>query len=324
MKVLLFANIGSAPNKFYHVGDEAMFLETHRWYKKHHPKTKISILTSKPNHAHLKINEIISPIEFQYVNKIFLFRFIVYYLLYKITKINRLSKQENELIYVIKKQDRIHLCGGGNLTSVYPDWLYYSFLVLITAILLSKEIIITSQTIGPFNKVDKLLSFFILNKAKIIAVRGHADTIKNLGIYKRNIYNMLDAAYLLPSAKIESKKDPGEIIIGLSLHDWSKSEFFYSSLVKAISSVAKSYKIKLLLIPHVIVDNEDQWDMGFMKNLFFSKNSGISVIKPEISEILGHKPEPAYYIKGLTKSVNFIISTRYHGLIFALSENIPA
>ena len=195
MKVLLFANIGTAPNNFYHVGDEAMFLETYNWYQKHHPKYKLTLLSSQPNHQNLKITEIINPLEFQFANKRSLFKTETKLTILKLFKINLLNKKERELFEIIKNNKRIHFCGGGNITSLFPGWLYYSLLIIKISTFLRRETILTSQTIGPLNFIDKIITKKILSKTKIIAVRG----IKNIHFKKTTpkIYSMLDAAYTL-------------------------------------------------------------------------------------------------------------------------------
>lgn len=323
MKILLFANIGSAPNSFYHVGDEAMFLETCRWYQTTHPSYTISIFTSQPNHGHLNINEIKNPLEFQFIGKKELFSIFIKTFLFKYLNKNFFDQKEYELVNSIKEQDRIHLCGGGNLNSIYPGWLYYSLVILVISLLYSKDTVLTSQTIGPFSFIDKLLAYLIINKARIVAVRGHADTLKNLGIVSPKIYNMLDAAYGLPVTTDKKQLKKKLFRIGLSLHDWKGSKKFFEALVGSLKDISKKVPIEIVLIPHVLVDDDTQWDMGFMSGLFNKLGTELNIIQPVMNDILTSKPEPAYYIKNITGTVDLLISTRYHGVIFALSQNIP-
>jgi len=323
MKILLIANVGTASNNFYHVGDEAMFLETYNWYQKHHPKYKLSVLTSQSNHSNLKVLEIVSPIEFQFINKRTIFKLILKLKINNIFKINLLTYKEKYLVSIIKKNDRIHFCGGGNINSLFSGWLYYSLLIIKISTILNREIVLTSQTMGPFNFIDKLLAFSILNKVEIIAVRGHTDTLKNIGIISPKIFNMLDAAYKLPIYTNKSLPKKKNFRIGLSLHEWKNSEKFFEALIASLEKISETNSIEIVLIPHVLVNDDNQWDMGFMSKLFSVHSSKIKIIKQKTSHILSSKPEPAYYIKKLTGTVDLLISTRYHGLIFALSQNIP-
>lgn len=322
MKVLFVANIGTNSDGFYHVGDEAMFLETYNWYKKHHPNYELNTLTSQPNHQNLKITEIISPISFQSFRIKKTLSIMIKLFIFKFFKKNILNQKEKKLFSVIKNNNRIHFCGGGNISSLFHDWLYYSLSIIIIALFLKKEIILTSQTIGPFKFKDKIIVKTVLNKVKIIAVRGDKKDIISLGIKKPKLFDMLDAAYTLPTKsniKIPSKK---KFRIGLSLHEWKNNINFAKKLIKDLNKINLNQKIEVILIPHVIVNNKNEWGMGFMNSLFDSKNN-FKIIEPKIEEILSSVPEPAYSIKKITSTCDLLITTRYHGLIFALSQNIP-
>lgn len=322
MKVLLFANIGTAPNNFYHIGDEAMFLETYNWYQKHHQNYKLSILTSQSNHSNLELSEILNPFEFQFVNKRVLLKAFIKITLFKFLKINILNKKEFSLFKIIKNQDRIHFCGGGNITSLFQGWLYYSLLIITFSLVFRKEVILTSQTIGPFNFIDKIIVRLILNKVKIIATRGDKKDIFLLKIKNPQIFNMLDAAYKLPmksNVRISPKK---YFRIGLSLHEWKSNQSFIKKLVKNLEKINTIKKIEIILLPHVIVNSKNEWDMGFMNSIFNKKND-LKIIKPKITSILTSNSETAYTLKKMTSTCDLLISTRYHGLIFALSKNIP-
>lgn len=297
-----------------------MFLETYRWYQFHHPIDKITLLTSQANHQNLKVTEVTNPILPRSFNKTKLLIIGIKTILLKSVGINFLTPKEKQLLEVVKDQDRIHFCGGGNLTSIYSNWLYYSLTILCLAHLYTKEIVLTSQTIGPFNLIDKLIASFFINRAKIIAIRGHDQNLGGLSVTLPQISNMLDAATTLPTTtdqKIPSKTKT--IRIGLSIHRLVNDNFL-KQLPELLSSISQSIPIEIILIPHIIVDEPNQWDLGFMEELF--SKAHIPIIKPNISNILNSKPEPAYYIKDLTASVDLLISTRYHGLVFALSKNI--
>lgn len=322
MKVLLFANIGTASNNFYHVGDEAMFLETYNWYQKHHPKYKLSALVSQPNHANLEISEITNPLEFQFINRKTLFKVILKTKILNLLNINLLTQKEDKLVSIIKSNNRIHFCGGGNITSLFSGWLYYSLLIIEISSIFKKEIILTSQTIGPFNYFDKIISKIILNKSKIIATRGNIKEILSLNLKHPKLLNMLDAAYNLPiksNIKIPPQKN---FRIGLSLHQWNENHILIRKIIKILSKINNHKKIEIVLIPHIIVNEEKEWDMGFMQSFFKNKNK-IKIIKPKIKKILSSKPEVAFSIKNITSKCDLLITTRYHGLVFALSKNIP-
>ena len=49
----------------------------------------------------------------------------------------------------------------------------------------------------------------------------------------------------------------------------------------------------------------------------------IKIIRPTDKQLFRSKSSPAVVINGLTASVDFLITTRYHGTVFALASNVP-
>lgn len=328
-KVLLFADIGGHEyEKYYHAGDEAMLYETSRWYKKNHPNWELTLLSWFPIHSKLAIPE--KPHLHWSKKRSYLYFPLLCAKLFcwKIAKISFFSSSESSLIETLQHHDRIHFTGGGNLSTQFRQWMYYSFFVILTAKLLKKEILLTSQTLGPITGIDKIFAFFILNLPNLVAIRESTNRIKEFlknGIFLPKVEGMLDAAYTLPISKsqlsILRKKN---LTIGLSLHAWEGWEKAVTLLVqKLLSSLSKKYSLTVVLIPHHLVFKSAGTDLEYMRKIAASLPKKVTVVTPSLQTILKRETLPATYIKKLTSKVDFLLSTRYHGLIFALSENIP-
>lgn len=332
MKVLLFANIGSDENGFYHVGDEAMFYETYRWYKKTYPKTEITSLSSLPNNPNLNIVDITIPISFWSLSKrksiIYFSKLVVKFIFFHFFKKNYFADNEFLLVSLINKQDRIHFSGGGNLASLFPNWLYFAFFIIFIGTFLKKQIVLTSQTIGPFWGIDRLFALFILNFPTLIAVRQKTygkNVLLKYGVFRPKIVEALDASYTLSTRSIyQLRKNTEAIRIGLSLCRWkSYDNKLIDAVTQLMKRVSNKFRLEVLVIPHVIVRNEDECDTGFMKKIIARFPKKIKVITPTYNQLMNSSVEPAMTIKYLTSKMNLLISSRYHGLIFALSSNVP-
>jgi polysaccharide pyruvyl transferase WcaK-like protein len=324
MRVLLFANVGGSPDGFYHVGDEAMFLESYREYQSTRPNDVLTAIVSQPNHQDLNISEVINPIDLNQTNKKYFFKIVLKSILYKSLKLNKFTVPELNLYNLISSQDRIHFCGGGNITSLFPSWLYHSLAIIAIATIQNKEIILSSQTIGPFNTIDNIISSLSLLPVKSIGIRGASHKSPLPISLPSRFYHMLDAAHTLPinTDYPIPKKHKNFIRIGLSLHQWKHSDRFMSHISDAINIVSKNYSLEVVLLPHVITNNPKSWDLGYMlTNLKLNKS--IKVIVPDISKLQQSKPNPANAIKMLTSTADLNICTRYHGIIFSLSSSIP-
>lgn len=323
-KILLFADIGGHEyQKYYHVGDEAMFYETYRWYKSNHPTYKLTALSWFTTHQNLDLIE--KPhLHWSTYSYTYFPLLLITFIVFKITSISFFSSEEMALVKTIQQQDRIHFCGGGNLSSTFRQWLYYCFFVIIVAKFSRTEIILTSQTIGPITGIDRLFSLFILNLPKVIAIRANTNTwqeFKRYGAFLPNIKSMLDAAYSLPLSKIGIKNlKRDNIIVGLSIHKWKDSEKETLSLIKKVlQTISKKYHISIVLIPHHINESEEGTDIQYMKEVVNTLPEDIIVYMPESST----KNNLAEYIKKITSQTDILLTSRYHGLIFGLSANIP-
>lgn len=327
-KILLFADVGGHDKKkFYHVGDEAMFYVTYRWYKNEHPKTELTLFSWHKTHKKLDITE---ELHLNWSKKTYIYfpLLLAKVFIYRFLKLSFFTDNEFHFVNIIKKQDRIHFCGGGNLSSKFRSWLYYSFIVIAIAKLYKKQIILTSQTIGPIHKIDWLCSFIFLNAPQFIAIRAKTNKLTdfaNTGIFRKKIIHMIDSAYTLPYKKNLMIKHKKTISIGLSLHSWKGHEEMCQELIeKTLLTVSKKYKISITLIPHHLMSGGEGPDIEFMKSIVRMLPSSVKVIIPDYSQALSNYICPASYIKTLTSQTDLVLASRYHGLVFALSSNVPA
>ncbi|HRN71180.1 MAG TPA: polysaccharide pyruvyl transferase family protein, partial [Candidatus Woesebacteria bacterium] len=167
MKILLYADVGTMNNGLYHVGDEAMFLETYRYYNEYHPKYILGVFSKGDSYQDLHITEYRHkklPDHNQIVK--YSLKLLCKVTLFRLLKLHVLSEEEKQYVDVIQQSDCVHFTGGGNLTSVYKEWLYRGLLTIYIARIFGKKVILTSQTIGPFtNFKDRFIAGCILNLA---------------------------------------------------------------------------------------------------------------------------------------------------------------
>lgn len=328
-KVLLFADIGGHDTQqYYHVGDEAMFFETYRWYQKNHPDWSIQALTWFPSQGRLKLTEVPHLHWQKNWSSLYFPLLCAKVLCSKLLRISFFTPQEQRLVSTIKSVDQVHFTGGGNISSQFRQWLYYCFFVIVTARLYNKQILLTSQTIGPITGIDKLFAFFFLNLPDLIAIRSQTTRFKEFmkyGAFYPKIRSMLDAAHTIPwkNVKIPSQ-DMTRLTLGLSLHEWSGFERKTAKIVQAlVQKLAQQCNLTVLLIPHHLNTPENRTDLEFMIEVLSSVQAKIQIHAPKVPEILLGKTNPASFTKSQTAKCDLIVSSRYHGIIFALSTNTP-
>lgn len=325
-KILLFADIGGhEQERYYHVGDEAMFQETSNWYLSNLPHWKISALTWSTKKKN-GINFSPHLLWLQKPSWLFFLLFILKILIYKIFTLSLFSKIESTWFQNIKNQNLIHFSGGGNLSSNFRKWLYYCFIVLLVAKLFKIKVILTSQTLGPFNKFDLIIAQFLLGQAQLIGIRSKIDNLSifsQLNISQTKLVSMLDSAYV-PQSTSTKTKNKNYFRIGLSLHQWKSTNSKTKHLMKALLKKIKSqYPVRLILIPHHISQNKKGTDIDYMKSIMTPPSLTSKKSWAKICYKFANHHSPNKLVKAVTAKVDLLITSRYHGLVFALSQNIP-
>ncbi len=328
MKVLLVADVGRTDYGFYHVGDEAMFYETVRWYSKNRPLYAIGALSRSTTRKNLRVKEYqhLSFPPQDWTARKYLFKLIIKNLLFKFTGIIKFNSVELNFVQLVQKYDLIHFCGGGNFYSISVSWLYYAFYIIFLGKIYGKTTILTSQTIGPFRGIDKIFVPIFLNMPKLIGVREPSDdiTLYKHRVIRPKVISMIDKAYTLPSIKSTLVVQTKKTKIGLSLHRWQGVEDNMINIVlKALNEIAKTKDIEVFIIPHIIVKADNDWDNLYMSQIISKLNKQIKVKIVKYSDLTKSKNEPACLVKHITSKMDVLISSRYHGLVFALSENVP-
>lgn len=327
-KILLFADVGGHEYEaYYHAGDEAMLSETYRWYRQAHPTWQLSMLSWFPTHDSLECQELPHLHWDTKQSHLYFPLLLIKLIAWKITGKSFFSTAEFALIETIRKNDRIHFTGGGNLSSQFRQWLYYSFFVIIAAKMYGKEIILTSQTIGPIIGVDRIFACLTLNLPQLIGIRAKTsrkELMRSYGIFKPQIKSMLDAAYSLPPSNYQLPKKTKAIHIGLSVHAWDGWETVVDNIVAELcTTLAQKYTLEITIIPHHLTTQQPNPDSVYMQTIANKLPSTITIHHPSLPNHTTKKTNLASHIKQLTAQTDLLLTTRYHGLIFGLASNVP-
>lgn len=330
MRVLLVANVGGGKAGFYHVGDEAMF---YQWYTTYLAGRSPVMLGTFLPFGSASYPDIESHPQLPWPShprtaRQYFYKLLFKVLLLKITHLSHLSPEQQSCIETIKKYDRIHFTGGGNITSTFPSWLYYTYFIIFVSWIFNKEVVLTSQTIGPFTPYDTGLSSCMLNLVKKIQLRERVTNnwpLLKFGIIRPKISSAVDAAtHLHSKSTYRLPKNSSAIRIGLSLHGWKNfGDQIEKKTLEILAVLHIKYHIEVVLIPHLFTRNMQQWDSGFMRQLVKKLPADIRVMCPTYEELTTSAVTPACTIKALTASVDVLISSRYHGLVFALATGTP-
>ncbi len=246
-----------------------------------------------------------------------------------------LNENELETIRAYKNAHTILAVGGGYL--VGKNTLHDTVTVIvqlhaiIVGVILKKPVVLFSQSIGPFgNWVQQVLSSFVLNMVSIIMPREPLSTanLRELKVVKPNIAETADVAFLFESSgqaevkQILSKLGVQDLtkLVAITVRNWldiEKQESYEQAVAKfAQYLVTQGYTV--LFVPQVTsaFHNDDD-----------------TVVNDRIKVLLTSGQQSIYFLPNSfnfrqTKSVfeicKYVVGTRMHSVIFALTSRVPA
>jgi polysaccharide pyruvyl transferase WcaK-like protein len=232
----------------------------------------------------------------------------------------------------VARASLLHLCGGGNLTSLFKHEIQLRSLYALVALEAGVPVIVTGQTIGPdLDPEDRQLLTRWLPRVSYLGTRDRrsAQIASELAGGGSEITTVADDAYFMTgqktaSVELEARIEAGKErpVVGLSLHHRKSSELdadkLSSSLARALDALAEQVEIEFLFLSHLhsVTGEPTQWDLRFGAEICRKMRHGDRVH-------LVTAPLIDREVKHLSTGCEFFVSTRYHGAVFALSGGVP-
>ena len=221
--------------------------------------------------------------------------------------------------------------GGGGLNSLLWPEVYLRGLTFWVCKILGKPVILSGQTIGPFNRwLDKKFAKFALNKVDVITLRDASSSkvLKDLGVTKPLIKVTADDAVLLHhvdrekinSVFLSEKIELHHPLIGVNILG-SQRTFPKIKMVDQKMAQVADLLISELGATIVFVPME----------AYYPTPSDI-VAASKVLELMEHKDKAslimneydARVLKGIIGQLDLAIGFRYHFIVFATTVCVPA
>ncbi|WP_417531848.1 polysaccharide pyruvyl transferase family protein [Marinobacter lipolyticus] len=219
-------------------------------------------------------------------------------------------------VYQVLRCDKIVICGGGNMTSVWPGVLEARLRLLKIANLLRKDVYLVSQTIGPYTDSHRKKVDDILPKAKWIGVR---DIHFSQTQVSAPVHFALDDACYLEKKHNETTRDISSRNQPFACVSMRKFGGMDDQAVIRVAGViehaVRAQNLGTVFIPH----HAPKGTEGDIK----LANQIKHLWQNEHFELVNPIPL-ASTLKALTADSQLVVSMRYHQLIFALSTGVPA
>jgi colanic acid/amylovoran biosynthesis protein len=247
-----------------------------------------------------------------------------------------LTNKEKETLTIFKECDYCFVKGGGfihsqgKITDNYT--IYYSLFHLMLARSLKKSIVVMPNSIGPLKGyVVKKLVKHVLNDCKLVTIRESISeqcmnslNIKckqfpDLGFYlKKNKNNYEEIDQL-------KRHFPDRQLVGITVRPYrfpetknpaEKYENYTSSMVK-FSKWLFSKNLIPVFIEHTLSDKEHESDIRCILEI-------TDQLEKDTFKIISNTDFTCNDLKAIYSNLDFLIGTRFHSVIFSLSENIPS
>lgn len=254
--------------------------------------------------------------------------------------INSLNKEQNKTYKEFYDMDMLIVKGGGflhtynRLTDLY--YLYYGLYNLLLAKRLNKKIIIMPNSFGPFKgKLEKKIVKKVLSKCELIYARETSskhylsnllnqkvNLSPDLGFYIKNYEKYKE--YNFPEIKELSNK------VAVTMRPYrfpegGNSEEKYNFYIKEMSEVSKGLIEKgyhPVFIAHTLGPSAHEDDRIAIESVIdLLKDNDVS--NKSFTYIDDEKMD-CYKITSLYSHMDFIIGTRFHSVIFAMTSLVPA
>lgn len=238
----------------------------------------------------------------------------------------------------LQRADIVVPVGGGYLLS--PERGIYEFVRLVlllqplyVANKIGKTVVLYAQSIGPFvTRPQRFIAGRILRGCSYINVREEMSlaTLKLLRIQDPDTFQLAsDPAFLLDNY-IAPENLPREIakrlkankqkLVGITARRWLKGEEYgqyIEDMARAADQIIEEHKLQIVFIPQVSVT---------------ALNDDDRVVQSEIYRLMRHQ-ESAFLIEEkltygqsyhIFQQLDYLIGTRFHSVIFALTANVPS
>jgi polysaccharide pyruvyl transferase WcaK-like protein len=212
--------------------------------------------------------------------------------------------------------DAVFVCGGGNLTSEWPGVLESRLRFLDAARRLGKPVILVSQTLGPYSSEHQARIDHALAHAAWIGVRDRTFSRTQTAHQVR--FAVDDACFLEPRHTAASRAivESAGAFMALSMRDFgSATPLQLRARASTVSRLAGLEGLSTVFIPHH-APNGTGGDIRLARAIASEfPEERFSLVDPILL---------ASELKAVTSHAQWVVTMRYHQLVFALSLGIPS
>lgn len=228
------------------------------------------------------------------------------------------------VIDAVHDADVVIIAGGGNMTSQYVHQLYERLALVRVSKHFDKPVLISSQTLGAtFRTEDRAAVTEVLQYASIVGIRERTslETARSLAdVRERVFYTGDDALLLSRTHESESLPELPQRYIVASFErpidqDDAAAASHLERVGRSLEAVSQRLDCAVVLIPHA-----GSFDPTNPKDDVRSH----SIVSEYVTRSVECPTIDARSVAEIMRGALLSLSTRYHPLVFAAAEGVPA
>lgn len=233
------------------------------------------------------------------------------------------------LTQAIRNSDAVLISGGGNLNSVWPGHLYFRAIVCLAARILAKPVFIAGQTVGPIEGLAPCMALrLVAGSTQTFAVRDRSFSSRSLescGLASAGVVEVVDDAFAFAELRQTSRRS--HLVLGATLstpYD-DNADRTPEILAEALQR-ADIGDVRVVGVPHEF-DANGSADvaclLSFTSKLASDVETGVHTAADLAELCRSRRQRLDEVVRGLTVETDCLITTRYHGAVFAIGACVP-
>jgi len=244
-----------------------------------------------------------------------------------------LTADVRKIMHALQQADLVVPVGGGYLRSKESLISTVNLILLLyplyLAKILNKPVMLFSQSLGPFsNGFENALVTFVLNKVDLILVREHKTKTKleKMGVNPKLMISSADAGFIFDITPAKQRLPKGLLprtqrkLVGLTARKWlapKEQAQFETEVANFIRWLVNDLKHEVVFIPQVTSSMFEDDDFLVMKRIQ-KKIRKVKHVTYLYDQYTHHE------LKALYTHLDYMVGTRFHSVIFALTSLVPA
>ncbi|HXH26426.1 MAG TPA: polysaccharide pyruvyl transferase family protein, partial [Candidatus Acidoferrum sp.] len=196
---------------------------------------------------------------------------------------------------------------------------------LLLGYMLGKPTILYSQSVGPFqNGFERRLVSFVLRRMNKVLLREDTSValLASLGV-THNVARAVDAGFLLESQEhIDLRKRykiaADKLLVGVTVRSWLKGaaqQQYEQAVASALDMLVETAHAHVIFIPQVTATKGDD-DRVVSRRVYGLMRHA------EAGTVVEDAPDH-HQIKSMYDSLDLLLGTRFHSVIFSLTSYVP-